>query len=159
MAIKKNGKIAILNHARNILYIGNVCVELNSFKVDKSFSLRLRESDIHAVRFSSFAGTIVATGQKDVYIYTENRELQRTIENPTGCGYIASVAINHITKHTLLKINLSPYCSLLSFSETGESRNSVYLGSSEWIQRAGLKSHPKSPVALVGKTRAVLLQL
>ncbi len=39
MAVNKNGKIAILNRKTKILYIGNVCIELNSFEVDKSLFL------------------------------------------------------------------------------------------------------------------------
>jgi hypothetical protein len=103
MAINKDGKIAILNHERKILYIGDVCVELNSFEVDKSFSLSLRESYIYAVRFSSFDGTIIAAGLYTVYIYTEDGELQRKIEKPTEYGSIGSVAINHVTKSILAK--------------------------------------------------------
>ena len=159
MAINKDGKIAILNREENILYIGDVCVELNSFKVDKSFSLSLRESYICAVRFSSFGGTIIAAGRETVYIYTEDGELQRKIKKPTGYGDIDSVAINHVTKHILLKTNDSSGCSLLSFSESGELQNSLCLGTSEWIGYAVLKSHPNGPVALVGKTGATLLQL
>ena len=159
MAINKEGKIAILNQQRNILYIGDVCVELNSFKVDKSFSLSLRESYFCAVRFSSFDGTIIAAGRETVYIYTEDGELQRKIKKPTGYGDIDSVAINHVTKHILLKTNDSSRCSLLSFSESGELQYSLCLGTSEWIGYAVLKSHPNGPVALVGKTGATLLQL
>ena len=157
MAINKDGKIAILHCKVNILYIGDVCVELNSFKVDKSFSLG--ESPIYAVRFSSFDGTIIAAGEETVYIYTENGELQRKIKKPTGYGYIDSVVINHATKHILVKTKQTSDCSLLSFSETGELQDSLCLGTSEWIQYAVLKSHPNGPVALVGNTGAALLQL
>ena len=156
MAINKDGKIAILNCEENILYIGDVCVELNSFKVDKSFSIN---KYINAVRFSSFDGTIIAANIFTVYIYTENGELQREIERPTGyMGYIDTVAINHVTKRILV-ISRAPDCSLLSFSETGELQDSLCLGSRAWIDRAKLKSHPNGPVALVGETRATLLQL
>ena len=166
MAINKDGKIAILDldpellyHSENnILYIGNVCVELISFKVDKSFSLE--KSLYYSVRFASFDGTIIVEGVFTVYIYTENGELQRKIETPTRYGYInQSVAINHITKHILVKTIQPSGCSLLSFSETGELQDSLCLGTSEWIQNAELKSHPNGPVALVGQTRATLLQL
>jgi hypothetical protein len=156
MAINKDGKIAILNCKGGILYSGNVYVELNSFKVDKSFSIN---KYIHAVRFSSFDGTIIAASASDVYIYTENGELQRKIEKPIGYAFIDSVAINHVTKRILVKTKLFSDCSLLSFSETGELQDSLCLGTSEWIQHAQLKSHPNGPVALVGKTRATLLQL
>jgi hypothetical protein len=158
MAINKDGKIAILNYEENILYIGDVYVELNSFKVDKSFSIN---KYIDAVRFSSFDGTIIAANTSTVYIYTENGELQREIERPTGyMGYIDTVAINHVTKRILVKISRAlADCSLLSFSETGELQDSLCLETSEWIQNAGLKSHPNGPVALVGQTRATLLQL
>ena len=157
MAINKDGKIAILNCEPKLLYIGNVCVELISFKVDKSFSLG--ESSYFSVRFSSFDGTIIVDSASTVYIYTEDGELQRKIEQPTRYGYINSVAINHVTKHILVKTNQSSDCSLLSFSETGELQDSLCLGSSEWIPYAELKSHPNGPVALVGETRATLLQL
>ena len=158
IAINKDGKIAISNRAENILYIGDVCVELNSFKVDKSFSVR--ESYICAVRFSSFDGTIIAADLYNVYIYTEDGELQRKIKKPTGYGYIDSVAINHVTKRILVKTVQPSGCSLLSFSETGELQDSLCLGTtSAWIRYAHLKSHPNGPVALVGKTVATLLQL
>ena len=143
IAINKDGKI------------GNVCVELNSFKVDKSFSF----TDSYAVRFSSFDGTIIGEGMYAVYIYTENGELQRKIETPTGYGYMHSVAINHVTKHILVKTDQSPDWSLLSFSETGELQDSLCLGYRAWIQDAELKSHPNGPVALVSETGATLLQL
>ena len=157
MAINKDGKIAILNCKGGILYSGNVYVELNWFKVDKSFSIN---KNIYAVRFSSFDGTIIAASASAVYIYTENGDLQREIETPTGCGHIDSVAINHVTKRILVKISLLRDCSLLSFSElTGELQDSLCLGSRAWIDRTELKSHPNGPVALVGKTRATLLQL
>ena len=159
MAINKDGKIAILNCMENILYIGNVCVELNSFQVDKSFSLNI-VLPIYEVRFSNFDGTkIIAIVTSAVYIYTESGELQREIETPTGYGHINSVAINHVTKRILVKTKQSSDCSLLSFSETGELQDSLCLGTSEWIQHAQLKSHPNGPVALVGKTVATLLQL
>ncbi|CAB3993596.1 Hypothetical predicted protein [Paramuricea clavata] len=158
MAVNKDGKIAILNREENILYIGDVCVELNSFKVDKSFFLR-ELSICNHVRFSSFDGTIIAASWENVYIYTENGELQHKIEKPTGYGFIDSVAINHVTKRILVTTKRSSWYSLLSFSETGQLQDSLCLGSSEWIRYAQLKSHPNDPVALVGKTVATLLQL
>ena len=159
MAIKKDGKIAILNREENILYIGDVCVEQNSFKVDKSFFLR-ELSICNHVRFSRFDGTIIAASWETVYIYTENGKLQRKIEKPTGYGFIDSVAINHATKRILVKTNQSSACSLLCFSGTGELQDSLCLGSSEWIRYAQLKSHPNDPVALaIGATVATLLQL
>ena len=157
MAINKDGKIAILNRGDYILYIGDVCVELNSFKVDKSFSLG--ESPIYAVRFSSFDGTIIAAGGETVYIYTENGELQHEFKKPTGYRRIVSVAINHATKHILVTTKQASDCRLLSFSETGELQDSLCLGTSEWIRYAELKSHPNGPVALVGGRVATLLQL
>jgi hypothetical protein len=159
MAINKNGKIAILIRKQKLLYIGNVCVELNSFnKVDKSFH---RESNIHTVRFSSFDGTIIAADPSYVYICTVNGELQCKIKTPIliGYGYFDSVAINHATKYILVKTNQTSDSSLLSFSETGELHGSFCLETSEWIKYAQLKSHPNGPVALVGETRATLLQL
>ena len=156
MAINKEGKIAILNH-ENILYIGDVCVELNSFKVDKSFSVR--GSYIYTVRFSSFDRTIIAADLYTVYIYTEDGKLQRKIKKLTGYGDIDSVAINHVTKRILVKTKQSSDYSLLSFSETGELQDSFCLGTSAWIRHAKLKSHPNGPVALVGGTVATLLQM
>ncbi len=35
VAVNKNGKIAILDWETKILHIGNVCIEQNSFKIDK----------------------------------------------------------------------------------------------------------------------------
>ncbi|CAB4002590.1 Hypothetical predicted protein [Paramuricea clavata] len=159
MAINKDGKIAILNCDENILYIGDVCVELNSFKVDKIFSFRELPICNHAL-FSSFDGTIIVAGRETVYIYTENGRLQREIKKPAGYyRFDDSVAIDHVTKRILVKTNVSSGYSLLSFSETGELQDSVCLGTSEWIKYAELKSHPNGPVALVGETRIKLLQL
>ena len=167
MAIKKDGKIAILNYCggRNILYIGNVCVELNSFKIDKRLSLiELNIQDVlpHAsIRFSDFNGTkLIAADDDTVCIYTEDGHLQRKIKIPKEHQFIQSVAINHVTKRILVETYQSPRRSLLSFSETGELIDSLCLGSSEWIRRqTALISHPNGPVALVGFTKAALFEL
>ncbi len=50
MAINKDGKIAILKWETKVLYIGNVCIEQNSFKVDKSFSLNMNYLSKHLFR-------------------------------------------------------------------------------------------------------------
>ena len=165
MAVNKNGKIAILNCEGKILYIGNICVELNSFRVDKILSLKElnvgRDSSHVSIRFSDFNGTkIIAADNSTVYIYTEDGQVQRKIKIPLkpGCiEMIESVAINHVTKRILVK---TLQLSLLSFSETGELIDSLCLGwSRKWISQALLKSHPNGPIALVSNTRAVLLQL
>ena len=161
MAVNKDGKIAILNCETKILYVGNVCIEENSFKVDKSFSLN--ELSIQefssSVRFSDCNGTkVIAADMYAVYIYTENGQLQRKIKIPKEHGSgIWSVAINHITKRILVKMYMG---SLLSLSETtGELIDSLNLESSEWTHYAYLTSHPNGPVALVGETGAVLLEM
>ena len=158
MAVNKDGKIAILNWKTKILYVGNVCVEQNSFKVHKIFSLN--ELSIPAlfsnVRFSDCNETkVIAAGNYAVYIYTENGQLQRKIKIPKehGCK-ISSVAINHVTKRILVKMFMG---SLLSLSETGELIDSLNLESSRWSKNAVLTSHPNGPVALVGDFRAVFL--
>ena len=60
MAINKDGKIAILNREKEIRH-GHVCIEQNSFKVDKSYSLNeLSIGDIFSmvnIRFSDCNGT------------------------------------------------------------------------------------------------------
>ena len=166
MAINKDGKIAILNCEGKILYIGNICMELNSFEIDKSFSLEelyIRGYLSHAsitIRFSNFNGTkIIAANRYTVYIYTEDGQIQCKIKIPEEHGCIESVAINHVTKRILVQTCQQPGCSLLSFSDTGELIDSLCLGSSEWIRYAALTSHPKGPVALVGLRKAALLQL
>ncbi|CAB4031261.1 Hypothetical predicted protein [Paramuricea clavata] len=166
MAINKDGKIAILNCEGKILYIGNICMELNSFEIDKSFSLEelyVRGYLSHAsitIRFSNFNGTkIIAANRYTVYIYTEDGQIQRKIKIPEEHGCIESVAINHVTQRILVQTCQQPGRSLLSFSDTGELIDSLCLGSSEWIRYAALTSHPKGPVVLVGLRKAALLQL
>jgi hypothetical protein len=164
IAINKDGKIAILNCEEKILYIGNVCVELNSSKVDKSLSLSEFSITIvwmnSSILFSDFNGTkIIAADYYTVYIYTENGQLERKIKIPEERGFIVSVAINHVTNNILVKTCQSSGRSWVSFSEIGELTNSLCLGSSEWIRRAVLTSHPNGLVALVGETGAALLQL
>jgi hypothetical protein len=161
MAINKDGKIAILNFERNILYIGNICVELNSFRVDKSLSVKELNVgySLHvSIRFSDFNGTkIIAANDDTVYIYTEDGQVQRKIKIPDEHPFIESVAINHVTKRILVKTLQQ---SLLSFSETGELIDNLCLRwSRKWIRQAQLKSHPNGPIALVSDTRAALLQL
>jgi hypothetical protein len=162
MALNKNGKIAILNCEGKILYIGNICVELNSFRVDKSLSLMelnfWRYTSHVSIRFSDFNGTkIIAADDDTVYIYTEDGQVQRKIKIPNQHQFIESVAINHVTKRILVKTSRP---SLLSFSETGELIDNLCLEwSRKWIRSAQLKSHPNGPIALVSDTRAALLQL
>ncbi len=92
-----------------------------------------------------------------VYIYTENGQLQRKIKIPKEHGSeIFSVAINHVTKRILVKMCKG---SLLSFSETGELIYSLSLESRKWTHYTELTSHPNGPVALVGKTGALFLQM
>ena len=161
MAVNKDGKITILNCETNVLYVGNVCIEQNSFKVDKSFSLNelYIQGNIFScvnVRFSDCNETeMIAASNYAVYIYTENGQLQRKIKIPEGhASGIWSVAINHVTKRILVKMYKG---SLLSFSETGELIDSLSLKPFEWTHNAELTSHPNGPVALVGETGAVLL--
>ena len=160
MAVNKIDKIAILNIKTKVLYIGNVCIEQNSFKVDKSLSLKelsIQSIFSHVnVRFSDCSGTkVIAADDYTVYIYTENGQLQREIKIPKEHGsVIYSVAINHVTKRILVKMRAG---NLLSFSETGELIDSLSLESSKWTHYAYLTSHLNGPVALVGDSRAVLL--
>ncbi|CAB4023467.1 Hypothetical predicted protein [Paramuricea clavata] len=164
MAINKDGKIAILNCEGKILYICNVRVKLNSFKVDKRLSLnelsiRGRLPNV-SVTFSDFNGTkIIATNYNTVYIYTENGRLRRKNEIPEEHGFIDSVAINHVTNRTLVKTHHSQGSSLLYFSDTGELIDSLCLGSRAWIRHAVVTSHRNGTVAIVGKTGAALVQL
>ncbi len=106
-------------------------------------------------QFSFIETKLIAACDDTVYIYTKYGQLQRIIKIPQGHGFIFSVAINHVTKRILVKMHDG---SLLSFSETGELIDSLSLESSEWTHYAELISHPNGPVALVGKTGAVLLQ-
>ncbi len=163
-AINKDGKIAILDCQEKILYIGNVCEEMNSFKVDRIFCLfgLYIQGFISYVNvwFSDFNGTkVIVADNYTVYIYTENAQLQCKIKISKEHGFIDSVAINHVTKRILVKTYQPPgRRSLLRFSNTGELIGSLYLGSSRWICLAGLVSHPNGPVALVCKNEAVLLE-
>ena len=162
MAINRDGKIAILNCETKVLYIGNACIEQNTFRVHHSFSLKELSrkyvlSNVN-VWFSDFSGTkVIAADDYTVYIYTEKGQLQRKIKILKEHGSrISSVAINHVTKRILVKMDQG---SLLSFSETGELIDSLSLGSREWTEGVVLTSHPNGPVALVGETGAVLLQM
>ncbi len=164
MAINKDGKIAILDCQEKILYIGNVCGEMNSFKVDRTFcvfGLYIQGLISYVnVWFSDFNGTkVIVADNYTVYIYTENGQLQCEIKITEEHGFIDSVAINHVTKRILVKTYQPPgRRSLLRFSNTGELIGSLYLGSSRWICLAGLMSHPNGPVALVCKNEAFLLE-
>ena len=165
MAITKDGKIVILNcEGRKILYIGNICMELNSFEIDKSFSLEKLYLAIVRIGFSDFNGTkIIVADRYTVNIYTEDGQLQRTITifGFLKHAFIESVAINHVTKRILVQTCQSSGSgiSLLSFSDSGELIDSFCLGSSKWFRSVALTSHPKGPVALVGLGKAALLQL
>ena len=50
MAINKDGKIAILNWMEDTLYFGKVCLEPNSFKVEKGLSLEEVEIEIEDLK-------------------------------------------------------------------------------------------------------------
>ena len=162
MAINKDGRIAILNWENKTLYIGNVCVELNLFMVEKS--LRLKQLDLCplSLRFQSALNDetkIIAVDSHTVYIYTGNGQLQRKIKMKKEIN-IRSFALNEVTKRFLAKTyHGSESCSVLRFSATGELIDSLCLGSSEWITDSVLTSHPNGLVALVSKTKATLLQL
>ena len=159
MAINEDGRIAILDRDKKTLYIGNTCVKLNSFQVEKIFSFsEVRENCSVVLAFDGTKVVAAAEYSSHVYIiYTENGQLQSKFKIPQGHEFIVSVAINHVTKRILVK-TLFP-TSLLSFSSTGELIDSLCLESSEWIKRAKLTSHPNGPVALVGVTGAFLIQL
>ena len=161
MAINKDGKIAILIYKFKILYTGNICVEQNSFKMDKMLSLIEGHSSYVtnvSIRFSDFNETKILVAVHDtVYIYTEDGQVQRKVTIPKEHRSIKSVAINHVTKRILVKTSQP---SLLSFSETGELIDNLCLEwSRKWIRQVQLKSHPNGPIALVSDTRAALLQL
>ena len=162
VAINKVGRIAILHGEKKTLYIGNACVKLNSFQVENNFSLHevLENSSV----VLDFDGTkVVAAAQYSpyfclqVYIYTENGQLQSKFKLPEGHVYIDSVAINHVRKRILVKTVFPT--SLLNFSSTGELINSFSSAFNKWIRDAKLTSHPNGPVALVGETEAFLIQL
>ena len=166
LAINKDGKIGILNCEEKMMFIGDVCDELNSFKVEISFSLK--EVDIMTdfflsyvgVKFADFTGTnIIAADYHAISVYSGNGQFQRKIELVEEHGSIESFAIDHVTKRILVKTYHPSGRRLLSFSETGELIDSLYLGSSEWIKNADLRSHPNGPVALVDKIGAALIQL
>jgi hypothetical protein len=158
MAVNKDGKIAILIYKFKILYTGNICVEQNSFKMDKMLSLIEGHSSYVSIRFSDFNETKILVADDDtVYIYTEDGQVQRKVTIPKEHRSIKSVAINHVTKRILVKTSQP---SLLSFSETGELIDNLCLEwSRKWIRQVQLKSHPNGPIALVSNTRAALLQL
>ena len=157
MAINKDGRIAILDFKKKTLYIGNACVKLNSFQVEKNVSLNEAPENCSVLAFDGTKVVAAAKYRQHVYIYTENGQLQSKIKIPEGHGFIVSVAINHVTKRILVKTVFPT--SLLSFSSTGELINSFSLGLSTWIHDAKLTSHPNGPVAIVGETGAFLIQL
>ena len=164
MAINKQRKIAVVDGENKTVYIGNVCVELNAYKVEKSFHVK---DLVEKIRFSYCnAVKIIVLGWRAIYIYTENGELEREIEIPEEYGRGQSLAINHVTQRilitTLLFENCNPkYFSLLQFSESGELLNSLCLGSdlsNNWLFNAVLTSHPSGSVVFVGKRQAAYLQ-
>ena len=163
MAINKQRKITILDGENKIVYIGNVCVEVNAYEVEKSFHVK---ELVHKIRFSYCNGVkIIVLGSRAIYIYTENGELEREIEIPEEYGTGQSLAINHVTQRILLITTrgseISPeHNSLLQFSESGELLDSLYLCytfSNYWLSGAALTSHLNGSVVLVGKKRAVYL--
>ena len=101
MAINKQRKIAILDGQNKMVYIGNVCVELNAYEVEKSFHVK---DFVEKIRFSYFNGIkIIVLGCRAIYIYTENGELEREIKIPEEYGGGQSLAINHVTQRILIK--------------------------------------------------------
>ncbi len=165
MAINKDGtKIAILDCEEKTMYIGNACLKLNSFQIEKYFPLNEftnKCSRFLSICFSDFNGTKLIAGDGDtVYICARNGQLERKFKIPEGHGIIwSSVAVNHITRNILVQTENLQGRRLLSFSETGELTDSLCLGSGECINYAKLTSHPNGPVALVGETGAALIQL
>ena len=167
MTINKDGKIAILDCMEKTLHIGKVCFKQNLLKFEKFFSPNQLEIDDvlpFKVMFADFnTAKIIAADQFRFYIYAENGQIQHKckINAQEENGLVESIAINHVMKRILVRRNnySSGSSSLLSFSETGELIDSLYLGSSEWIKNAVLISHPNGPVALVGETGVALLQL
>ena len=162
---ERDGKIAFHDMAKNTIYVGHVCIELNSFILDKTFDfpITLELFPCFDIRFTDMSGTkIIARYLQVVCIYnTENGQLERKIKVPEKHGLIYSVAINHATKRILVQTDSSKKPgSLLSFSvETGELTDSLCLGTSKWIQKTKLVSHPSGPVALVGYREAAIIQL
>ena len=159
MAIKER-KIAILDRENKMVYIGNVCVELNArYEVEKSLHVK---DFVKKIRFSYFKGIkIIVLGLKTIYIYTENGELEREIAISEEYGPGQSLAINHVTQRILIKTGRSKkwpkYFSLLQFSESGELLESLCLGSLQshnWLHNAVLTSHVNGSVVLVGYRQA-----
>ena len=161
MIIKKDGKISIFNCETKALYIGKVCIELNSFEVERSLSLtEVGMGFLPCLRFADFNGAkIIAADLFHFYIYTEMGGLQLKIRIPEKHEFIDSFAINHMMKRILVKTRDSSGRVLLSFSETGELISSLCLGSNKWIVFAKLTSHVNGLVALVGGKGAALLKL
>ena len=166
MAKTKHRKIAILDRNIEMVYIGNVCVELNAYEVEKSFHV---EDHVEKIRFSNFNGIkMIALGWRTIYIYTENGELEREIEIPREFGNGQSLAIHHITQRILITTLLYEksfatmfrYLSLLQFSESGELLDSLCLSSCDWLSDYGnLTSHFNDSVVLVGERKAAYLEL
>ena len=163
IAINRDGRIGIFNCEKKTLCVGNIHTQPKVFVLEKCFSL----SEIYIENYLSYSNVrflesnglkIIAADKSGVYIYNEDGQLQRKIKILEGHGRIQSVAINHTTKRILVKTCLSGR-NLLSFSESGELLDNLYLGSREWIKHAEIISHPNGPVALVGKRGAALLQL
>jgi hypothetical protein len=162
MAINNDGRIAILDYMEKTLHIGKVCLEQNLFKLEKSLSpnqLNADPSSVKVMFVDSKATKIIGADRLCLYIYAEDGRMLCKINAHEEYGFIESVAINHVMKRVLVKIiNSSSDHSLLSFSETGELIDSLYLGSIEWIRDTKLTSHPNGLVALVGEGGAALLQ-
>ena len=162
MAISNDGKIAILNCKKKLLYIGRVRFELNSFEVNKKLSLKKLEHPV-SLKFPPELNEtkIIVADSHTIHIYAENGRRQQKI-NMDRAMNICSFALDYINGRFLVKTYHSSGCNVLRFaSSTGDLEliDSLCFGSSEWIIDANLICHPKGPVALVRKTGATLLQL
>ena len=140
-----------------------MCLEQKSFKVEKRLSIidsEIKLSKAVKMKFAEFNSTkIIFADGENLYICADNGNLERKMALTRTIG---SFAINDVMKRILVKVNKSSTldCSdLLSYSETGELMDKLNLGSSEWARNANLISYPNGPVALVGKTGAILLDL
>ena len=163
MAVNNDKKIAVLDPEKKNLRVGTSC-KSDSFEVDNSFYLHDLSGRVGEIRFLDNSGTKIIVAGDDrnrFYIYTENGKLDRKVMIPEEYGDIHSIAINYIMKRILVKTGGRGVLYLCSFSETGELKDNVYLGSVKKCRSlyfAKVISNQHGAVALVGDRRVIFLQ-
>ena len=145
IAVDKNQNLIILTERNNQVYVCDDVGKLNfQFQRDGQRYLNLDICNNNDIMISSDDCSAVT-------IYSTEGNLKSTIKAPEGHA-ILRVAFHHgIGKIILLTYVKKQNCwFLLSYSETGELENSVFLATAQNYEcyEADIKSHSSGPVAV-----------